>query len=78
MSPVALAECLGRFIARAVHFSCCGVGAVSFFFFFNKCKWRHGLIVEEGKKNVFDIIKYFGLLSPTSPSDAILCVDAGV
>lgn len=33
MSPVALAECLGRFIAQAVHFSCCVVAAVSFFFF---------------------------------------------
>lgn len=34
MSPVALAECLRRFIAQVVHFSCCVVGAVRNFFFF--------------------------------------------
>lgn len=32
MSPVALAECLGRFIAQAVHFSPGVVGAVRSFF----------------------------------------------
>lgn len=71
MSPVALAECLERFIAQAVHLSCCVAGAVrSFFFFLNKCKWRHGFIVEE-EKRCFSVIKYFGLLSPTSLNDAI-------
>lgn len=69
MSPVALAECLERFIAQAVHFSCCVVGAVRSFFY--KCKWRHGLIVEE-EKSSFNVIKYFGLFSPTSLNDAIL------
>lgn len=64
MSPVARAECLGRFIAQAAHFSPCVVGAVRGFFFFNKCKWRHGLIVEE-EKSSFNVIKYFRLLSPT-------------
>lgn len=39
--------------------------------FFYKCKWRHGLIVEE-EKSSFNVIKYFGLFSPTSLSDAIL------
>lgn len=45
MSPVALAECLRRFIAQAVHFSwwfwCCQ--------FSHKCKWRYVLTVEEEK-----------------------------
>lgn len=75
MSPVALAECLGRFIARAVHFSCCVVGAVRSFFY--KCKWRHGLIVE-GEESFFHVIKYFGLLTPTSPNDTVSHNDAGV
>lgn len=38
---------------------------------FYKCKWRHGLIVEE-EKSSFNVIKYFGLFSPTSLNDAIL------
>lgn len=39
--------------------------------FFYKCKWRHGLIVEE-EKSSFNVIKYFGLFSPTSLNDTIL------
>lgn len=35
------------------------------------------LIVEE-EKSVFNIIRYFGLLGPTSPCDTILRDDAGV
>lgn len=69
MSPVALAECLGRFIAQAVHFSCCVVGAVRSFFY--KCKWRYELIVEEVKGS-FNVIKYFGLLGSTSLNGTIL------
>lgn len=69
MSPVALAECLKRFIAQAVHFSCFVVGAVRRFFY--NCKWRHGLIVEE-EKSSFSVIKYFSLFNHTFLSDTIL------
>lgn len=69
MSPVALAECLERFIAQAVHFSCFVVGAVRSFFY--NCKWRHGLIVEE-EKSSFNVIKYFSLFNHTFLSDTIL------
>lgn len=59
MSPVALAECLRRFIAQVVHFSCCVVGAVrNFFFFFYKCKWRHGLIAE--RKRALSMLSNIG------------------
>ena len=70
MSPVALAECLRRFIAQAGRFSRV-VGTVSFFFFFNTCKWRHGLIVEE-EKSSFNVIKYGALLSPTFHNETLL------
>lgn len=69
MSPVALAECLQRFIVQAVHFSCGVVGAVRRFFY--KCKWRHELIVREGKSS-FNVIKHFRLFNHTFLNDTIL------
>lgn len=71
MSPVALAECLERFIAQAAHFSCFVVGAVRSFSY--NCKWRHGLIVEE-EKSSFNVIKYFSLFNHTF-LNTILCND---
>lgn len=69
MSPVAPAECLGRFIAQAGRFSCCVVGAVRSSS--HTCKGRHGLIVEE-EKSSFNVTKYWGQLSPASSNDPLL------
>lgn len=74
MSPVALAECLERFIAQDVHFSCFVVGAVRSFFY--NCKWRHGLIGKE-EKGSFNVIKDFSLFNHTFLNDTILCNDVG-
>lgn len=71
MSPVALAECLRRFIAQVVHFSCCVVGAVRNFFFFLQMQMETWINCGE-EKSSFNVIQYRGWLGPISSSALVL------
>lgn len=71
MSPAALAECLRRFIAQVVHFSCCVVGAVRNFFFFLQMQMETCINCGE-EKSSFNIIQYRGRLGPISSSALVL------
>lgn len=70
MSPVALAECLGDLLLRLCISLLVLLVLSGVFFFFNKCKWRYGLTVEE-EKSSFNVIKHCGLLTPTSPNHVL-------
>lgn len=64
MSPVALAECLERFIAQAVHLSCCVVGAVRSFFFFFKQMQMETWIHRGRGKTLFQCYQIFWTAQP--------------